>query len=151
MRPPLELKAYFRDLIAACGGTKRAAQITSFNACNLSSAMAAHETERWPRIDHVMLLEADCGAPIVTAALADAAGFALVARRSAAPRLDTLHHLRGIRKETGDVQLQLAAAMHDGALSRNERRALRKEVGEAQAALEALRRDLAAQERGDDA
>lgn len=92
-RLPLELKAYFRDLVVACGGPKRAAEITGGQASHISEAMAPHNADRWPRLDHVAMLEADCGQPIVAAALADRSGYGLQAVSSVGAHESPLAHL----------------------------------------------------------
>jgi hypothetical protein len=142
MRQPIGLKAHFRDLVTACGGTKRAAEIAGMQASHLSEAMAAHNLERWPRIDHVALLESECGAPIVTKALADAAGFDIVRRDAQAPHLKPLDHLRSIMKESAEVHQGLADALADARIDPRERRALLLEVDQALAGLNNLRLDL---------
>lgn len=145
---PLDIKAHFRDLIAAVGGPKRAAELVDFHASHLSEAGAAHNLERWPRIDHVVAMEAECRIPIVTAAMADRLGYDLVPRTVTAPHLGHSAHLRSVMAECADVALTLARAMEDGQISPRERRALLGEVAEAQKALEKLRLDLAEAERG---
>lgn len=142
MSRPLELKAYFRDLVTACGGPKRAAEITGGQASHISEAMAAHCVERWPRLDHVALLEADCGQPIVTAALADRLGFALRAVNATASLTSPLGHLSRIVSEVRDVECGILNAMQDGKLSLVERRDVRKQAQDAIAALQALCADL---------
>lgn len=141
-RLPLELKAFYRDLVIACGGPKRAAEITGGQASHISEAMAAHHADRWARIDHVTLLEADCGQPIVTAALADRAGYALQAVSPQASHCSPLAHLARIVTQVRDVECSVLNAMTDGQLSAAERRDVRRQAQEAIAALNALCADL---------
>lgn len=141
-RVPLELKAFYRDLVIACGGPKRAAEITGGQASHISEAMAAHHVDRWPRIDQVALLEADCGQPIVTAALADRMGYALQAVSAQGSHSSPLAHLSRIVSEVRDVECSVLNAMSDGQLSAAERRDVRRQAQEAIAALNALCADL---------
>lgn len=142
MMPPVELKAYFRDLVTACGGPQRAAKILGAQQSHISEAMATHNLDRWPRLDHVALLEADCGQPIVTAALADRRGYALEAVNAAGDHSSPLAHLHGIVSEVRDVECGILAAMQDGQLSAAERRDIRRQAQEAIAALNRLCADL---------
>jgi hypothetical protein len=141
-RLPIELKAYFRDLVVACGGPKRAAEITGGQASHISEAMAAHSVDRWPRLDHIAMLEADCGQPIVTAALADRTGYALQAVSSQGASSSPLRHLSRIVSEVRDVECGVLNAMTDGQLSAAERREVRRQAQEAIAALNAVCGDL---------
>jgi hypothetical protein len=141
-RPPLELKAFYRDLVIACGGPKRAAEITGGQASHISEAMAAHHLDRWPRIDQVALLEADCGQPIVTAALADRSGYSLNSVTASDANISPLAHLHRIVSEVRDVECGILHAMQDGQLTAAERRDTRRQVQEAIAALNALCADL---------
>lgn len=140
-KSPLELKAYYRDLVIACGGPKRAAEIVGAQASHISEAMAAHH-DRWPRVDHVALLEADCGQPIVTAALADRMGYAIEAVTAQGDHISPLLHLTRIVTDVRNVECTVLTAMNDGALSAAERRDVRRQAQEAIAALNALCADL---------
>lgn len=141
-RLPVELKAYFRDLVTACGGPKRAAEIVGAQPSHISEAMAAHNLDRWPRLDHVALLERDCGQPIVTAALADRSGYSLEAVTASGANASPLGHLHRIVSEVRDVECGILQAMQDGQLTAAERRDIRRQVQEAIAALNALCADL---------
>jgi hypothetical protein len=140
-KPPLELKAFYRDLVTACGGPKRAADIVGAQQSHISEAMAAH-SERWPRLDHVAMLEAECGQPIITAALADRVGYALEAVNAQGGQASPLAHLSRIVSEVRDVECGVLNAMQDGQLSAAERRDVRRQAQEAIAALNALCADL---------
>lgn len=142
MSDPTELKAHFRDLVSACGGTKRAAAKLGAQPSHISEAMGPHWDDRWPRIDHVAVLESDCQQPIVTRALADRLGYALVAVDVDKPRRAALEHLGSILKECGEVEVALVRASADGRLSHVERRLLLTQVNEALAVLTSLRVDL---------
>jgi len=141
-RLPVELKAYFRDLVTACGGPKRAAELVGAQPSHISEAMATHTLERWPRLDHVALLEADCGQPIVTSALADRSGYSLTCVTASDANTSPLAHLHRIVSEVRDVECGILHAMQDGQLTAAERRDIRRQVQEAVAALNALCADL---------
>lgn len=142
MSHPAELKAFFRDLVTACGGPKRAAEIVRAQPSHISEAMAIHNADRWPRLDHIALLESDCGQPIVTAALADRMGYALQAVSAEGTHTSPLMHLSRIVSEVRDVECTVLTAMNDGQLSAADRRDVRRQAQEAIAALNALCADL---------
>jgi hypothetical protein len=141
-RTPLELKAFYRDLVMASGGPKRAAGLVGAQPSHISEAMAPHTLDRWPRLDHVALLEADCGQPIVTAVLADRMGYALQAVSGQGAHSSPLLQLSRIVSEVRDVECGILVAMQDGQLSAAERRDVRRQAQEAIAALNALCADL---------
>jgi hypothetical protein len=139
LRPPVELKAYYRDLVTACGGPKRSADIVGGHQSHISEAMAPHCPDRWPRLDHIALLEAECGQPIMTAALAERAGYA-IEQVAAAPRgqKSVSQHLHAIVSEFQDVEIGMISAMADGRIDAAERRDLRRDIQQAVQALQKL-------------
>lgn len=152
MRTPapqhLTLKALFRDLLTACGGLKRCAALLGHPDSHLSASAAAHVTDRWPRLDHVIDLEADCGQPIVTQFLADRHGMDLMPRTGTAPAASTVQHLSKLARETGEVIAQMAAAVADGEVSNSERAAIVREIQQMIDAGHAAMADLRAEPRG---
>lgn len=135
MKQPLELKAYFRDLVEACGGTKRAAEKVGGHASHISEAMAAHVTDRWPRLDHVAILEADCCLPIVTRHLADTLGFELSQRDSRSTG-DLPHVFATAMKEMAEVQVAYVTAVANHHVDAAERAELVKQANHAIAGLQ---------------
>ena len=142
-RQPVELKAFFRDLVTACGGPKRAAQLVGAQASHISEAMAAHVPERWPRVDQVAILEADCGRPFVTAALADRLGYSVAPVATGEDAKPAVQHLATVTRETHDVVAALIDAMADGHVGEAERRQIRAQAQEAIQALHKLCADMA--------
>lgn len=135
MRQPIELKAYFRDLVEACGGTKRAAEKVGGHASHVSEAMATHITDRWPRLDHVAILESECGQPLVTRYLADQLGFDL-AQRDGKSLGDLPQAFAVAMKEMADVQVAYAAAIANREVDTAERAELVKQANQAIASLQ---------------
>lgn len=142
-RQPVELKAFFRDLVTACGGPKRAAQLVGAQASHISEAMAAHVPERWPRLDYIAILEADCGQPIVTSALADRLGYSIAPVAASGDPRPAVQHLASVTRETHDVVAALIDAMADGHVGEAERRQIRTQAQEAIQALHKLCADMA--------
>lgn len=144
----LLLKARFRDLMKACGGPRRCAEMLNHPESHLSAAGAAHVLDRWPRVDHVMVLEADCGAPIVTGFQADVQGFDLAPRGSHGNAASAGQHLSRIAKEASDVISGFAAAVADGVVTPREQGALVKEIHQMIAAGHAALADLQRDQKG---
>ena len=146
MRTPSKLhlaaKAFFRDLLDACGGPKRASTITEHPDSHLSAMGAAHVHDRWPRLDHVIDLEQECGQPFVTRFMADALGYDLVQRQRSAHG-KPMEVFARLVKETSDVQVCMVEAMADGRLNSVERAEIIKEaqqaIGELENFINALR------------
>lgn len=67
------LKAAQRDLIKQCGGIERAADISSFGKSTVGRWNNATDAELMP-MTAVLLLEAECGTPLVTSVMADLNG-----------------------------------------------------------------------------
>jgi len=67
------LKAAQRDLIKQCGGIERSADISSFGKSTVGRWNNATDAELMP-MTAVLLLEAECGTPLVTSVMADLNG-----------------------------------------------------------------------------
>jgi hypothetical protein len=141
-RDYLALKAHCRDLVAACGGPKRAAEITRGHASHISESIAPHHGDRFLAIDQVMDLESECGLPAVTQFLAGAHGFDLVPRSGSAAAISPVQHLSRLAKESGDVIQQMAEAVSDGEVSRAERDQMLREMQQLIDAAHAAMADL---------
>lgn len=133
------LKAATRQLVQAAGGQEAAATYTRFVRhqafSDFGNAGPDHAAKFAP-IDAVADLEAVThgtpGHPVVTRALARAAGFALVplpAARTA--ELDFAAHLQAIIRETADVTLGLSVHLQAAASGKPAPEALRAEVAQA--------------------
>ena len=133
----LAVKAAWRDLVKAAGGQERAALLTRTSQSRISEAASVAHMDRAPRADHVAVLEADCGVPIVTRMLADRARFTLSPKgvhRTADPHV----HLAAIITETAELTAFTAQALADGKVSVAEARDWRRKAQDAITALQAL-------------
>ena len=68
------IKAATRDLIAACGGLDRSSEITGVGTSQLSRFQQASEMDCLISVTVALMLQADCGVPYVTSAMAALAG-----------------------------------------------------------------------------
>lgn len=133
--PQQALKAATRRLIAACGGQESAALIPGMpiqRHQSFSEAGSPAHPDRMLRIDVAALLEADCGLPLVTAALAKATGHVLVPLPAVLAMRSPLGRITArALKETSEVFATLGAALDDGVLSAVEGRHLDTQIDEA--------------------
>jgi hypothetical protein len=142
-RQPVELKAFFRDLVTACGGPKRAAQLVGAQASHISEAMAAHVPERWARLDQIAILEADCGQPIMTTALAERLGYSVAPAVASSEPKPVIEHLGAITQGFADLHAKVLEAMRDGHIGEGERRQILQSASGLAATVNNLRADAA--------
>lgn len=130
--PQQALKAATRRLIAACGGQESAALIPGMpiqRHQSFSEAGSPAHPDRMLRIDVVALLEADCGLPLVTAALAKGTGHVLVALPAVAGGDARLLRVTAeALKEVSEVFARLSEYLADGTLSTDEGAQLDREI-----------------------
>lgn len=134
------MKAAQRDLIKACGGIERAAEV-----CGMSPASVG----RWnnPEVDELInlraktRLEADSGYPWVTRVELQALGFEI--RRVGAVGTGRVADVHGVTSrvvaEASDVMRSYSQALADGQITPADITALQKELGELAQAVEEAR------------
>lgn len=153
-RDYLAIRQAERDLVTACGGPSNAARHTRISQQAISRCLSADEEHalRFLPIDVVADLEAACGQPIVSRAVASLLFFVLVpapeALRVSGGALDLVQKVSALLAEVSDVSGGVAESLRDGAVSNDERVRLHREVREAMQALIVVDRqlDLAADE-----
>lgn len=126
--PIYEIKGTFRELVKLAGGQECVARLTGMPQSKISEAGSVNHLDRAPRVDHVAMLEAETGQPLITKLLADLAGLDVVpagSHKSGDPHL----HLARIIKESGEVTAEISQA---GA------RNLKRQADEAITALQAF-------------
>jgi len=141
-RDYLTLKAAFRELVTMCGGVAQAAKITRGCISRISEAMSPNNEDRFPALDQIADLEAECGVPVVTRCLASMAGADMVARPEAAAPATINSLLSSAVLEFGDVSANIIRALGDGSLSADERQAALVEIDQAITAMHALRSSI---------
>lgn len=132
------IKAGTRDLLEACGNARAAALHTRLQQPRLDACASDAQPRDFLPADVVADLEAACGRPVLTAALAELAGCALVplpAWRAAVSGLDALV---AAARETSEAVAAGWAAHSDGVVTPAERETLKRELRDAVAALLAL-------------
>lgn len=137
------LKAAFRDLIASAGGLERAATITGYGKSSLHRWASPEHPDLMPIIA-VLLLEADTGQPLVTAAQAALQGYALVRLDTAGgtpPSLLGLHAAMSTASAT--AQSTMADAIADGTVTPAEQVTVDAAVSALQRSAERVRQVMA--------
>jgi hypothetical protein len=144
VRAPGSLKEAVAQLVLACGGQRRAAEL-----CRVSSPTLAqytddsgdNETRHMP-VDVVAALEQSVGDPIVTRFLASHASCALVDLSPSTLARPYPLRLADIGKETGEFFAEAAKDIADGKLDEKEAGRVRREALQMAAALMALVGDI---------
>lgn len=142
------IKAATRDLVKACGGIERAAEISHAGKSTVGRWQHAGEEDIIP-LPAVLALEADCDRPYVTRVMADLNGRGLTdaqATETAAGCL-TSHH-NAVMGRFAEMTSEVAAAMADGTVSPAEAEMVDRGAAEMMRAVEAMRRGLAALKAG---
>jgi hypothetical protein len=138
------IKGVTRDLVAACGGVVRAAQICGASKTVVSRWQNNRESEVIP-VTAAAALEADCGLTLVLAAYAD-----LLGRRvseagdvAGATAAGVFEQHAATMTAAAKLMATTAAAAADGALSPSEAELMDRDAGVVEAEIATLRRDLA--------
>ena len=116
------LKVGFGLLIDDVGGLEAARAVTGHSTGRLSEAASVNILDRWPRVDHVLMLEKIAGKPRVTEHLARLLGYGLL------PIIplegDQGEALAAVMRSAGELGARTMTALADGKLSDEERATL---------------------------
>lgn len=138
------LKAAQRDLIKMCGGIVRAADLTSTSTSHVGRWNQAKDTDLMP-INAIIILEADCGQPLVTSAMAELNGFRVEdPERAIKTTASIMTSLADTMQEAGALFASGAAAAADGKYTPAELTALERGAAVLNTKIGSLRNDLAA-------
>jgi len=128
------IKAAQRDLIAACGGIERSAGIVGFSVPQVGRWNNAGQPDIMP-IHVALLLETECGMPLITAAMASLNNRRLADPDSAAEAANcVMRSYADVVRQIGDVMTAAASALADGEITpaeanENDKLAARLELG----------------------
>lgn len=137
-RDYLKLKAAIRDLLDACGGARRAAEHTRIKQPQLDRYADLTKADEFMPADVVADLEAVCGKPYVTEALAEIQAFALEASPDYARGITDIEALLAAATKTTAAIAEAWAARADGEVTATERLAVHRGVREAMDTLRAV-------------
>ena len=140
------LKAAAADLVARCGGGKRSAEITGLSPAWISN-ICQRDHSAMPSLAAKLLLEKDCGVPLLTAVEAELLGHRLerAAPRPAGdepPSAFAAH--AAVMVEAADFARDFALAVADGRYSRADAVIIGRAICDVRAKLEAFERFNAA-------
>lgn len=102
------LKAAFRALIAAVGGSTNAARLIGGHQPHISAAANPNQPDKFPRIDQVVELERLAGKAPVTEFMAECAGLTCSLKEGEPVAKSLLTHFAAVTKETADVEIRIA-------------------------------------------
>lgn len=109
-----KLKAAWRRLLKACGGPEVASKITRARNHSLLSEYGSPSClDRFPPLDVIADLEAECGEPMVSQALADLMGCDLI-RRDARPAGSLRSLMAACTRGFADVSVTFVDSDEDG-------------------------------------
>ncbi len=137
------LKAAQRDLIKQCGGIERSADISSFGKSTVGRWNSATDAELMP-MTAVLLLEAECGTPLVTTVMAELNG-----RRLADPddlgqgTGNILSRYAEAVRQSGELMAVGAQAFADGKVTPAEATQLDRVASDVERSIAEFRRILA--------
>lgn len=148
-REPGSLKEAETALVGACGGIKRAAQLSRVEKSQMARYTDPACDDTHMPADVVRALELHCGAPHVSRFLVMAAGYVALKVPQKEDRKALMRHLGAIGRKNGQLYGDACEALADGRLSPRERAKVRGEALKTITALSALVGDLDAPEARD--
>lgn len=137
------VKAATRDLVARCGGVVRAGELAMVSKTEISRWQSVGE-EGIITIPAALALEAECGAPLVTAVMADLHGRRLsdeVSDTSAASCLFRDH--AELMRRSAEVQASMSEALADGTVTPAEAERVDRDLRGLDQSLDRMRGSLA--------
>lgn len=137
------VKAATRDLITRCGGVVRAGELAMVSKTEISRWQSVGE-EGIISITAALALEAECGAPLITAVMADLQGRRLsdeVADTAAASCLFRDH--ADLMRRSAEVQASMSEALADGTVTAAEAERVDRDLRTLDATVDKMRGSLA--------
>ena len=132
----IAIKQATRDLVRACHGIVAAAEIAHVSKSEVSRWQSATDPDIIT-LPAALALEAECGAPLVTAAMARLHGRALQGDAPADAGAIAAGHAQ-MMQHAGRLMQDMAHALGDGRITPGEAGTLRRVSGDVQAALSDL-------------
>lgn len=137
------LKAAQRDLIARAGGIERSAEIASLSKSQTGRFNNSGDPELMP-LPAVLMLEAECGAPLVTAVMAELNGRRLAdAEVGDAANASIMASHAEVVVQAGELMAKGAIAFADGRLTPSEAAGIDRSAASLEHAVSDLRRAAA--------
>lgn len=125
----LRIHAAQRDLIEACGGIARVMEKTSYGKSQVGRWNGGVDRDVMP-LPVVLVLEEDCGRPLVTAIMAEFHGRALTDAADHGERVTNLtEQVAGLVEQASQLVVETVKAKADGIVTPNEATLLRNISG----------------------
>lgn len=139
------IKGATRDLIKLCGGIERCAELTGFSDTQVSRWQSPGEAATIP-LPAIIVLEADCGLPSVTAAMAALNGRALAAPEGSGDvmRRTILDGFACVVSKSASVQIAYSEALSDNKVTPSEAEVITRAAGDIIASAQQVQQDMAA-------
>jgi hypothetical protein len=137
------VKAAQRDLIKLCGGIERSAELTSISKSQIGRMNNPADGELMT-LAAVVILEADCGQPVVTAVMAETNGRRLTdpeAERAAEVGVLSAH--ADLMRQNGELAYSMSVAIADGRVTPAEAQTIDRVAAKVAEANSELRAALA--------
>lgn len=142
------IKAATRDVIVRVGGVVRAGEITLASKTEASRWQSANDEAIIP-LAAVLALEAECGLPLITEAMADLQGRRLADEVAEADSKACIARDNAeVMRRAAEVMAAMAAALADGAVSPAEAERVDRFARDLDQAVADLRRNLASVRAG---
>lgn len=120
------LRAAQRDLIEACGTIERVTELTSMSKSQVGRWRSPTDADLMP-VNCVMILEEDCGRPLVSKIMADFSGYTLTAPDERETEIACLStQVADLVGQVSSLMARTAQAGSDGFYSVNEVNELQK-------------------------
>ncbi len=138
------IKGATRDLIRLCGGIERCAQLTGYSDTQASRWQCPGETATIP-LPAVVVLEADCGLPTVTSALAALNGRTVAAPESPgdAMRRSILANFACVTAKSAAMQSAVSDALADRIVTPAEAEIIARTIGDMISSGQRFHQDMA--------
>jgi hypothetical protein len=145
------IKAATRDLVKACGGVERTAELAHVSKSEVSRWQVATDESVLP-IAAALVLEAECGLPLVTTVMAELNGRRLTDGSSEGGSAAAVASRQAeVFRAAAELMARGAQALADGELTAAEAEIVDRAAAEVQRAIAPLRLDLAAAKAGEGA
>jgi len=128
----VRFRAAQRDLIDACGGIERVAELTSYGKSTVGRWRSPGDRDEMPR-PVILTLEADCGRPLITRLMNEFNGLTLAEKGAGSEAVAGLETLAAsLVEQSGRFVVETIRARGDGVVTPSEAdqlRAIQAQVG----------------------
>lgn len=138
----MRLKAATRDLVTACGGLARAAEIAGVSDTTVSRWQLPHHGDVIS-LTAALALEAECRWPAVTAAMAGVNGRALAEPEAVPAGGNLMAGVAALTRDQGELMAAFGAAIADGRVTPAEADRIDQEAADVERSAARLRTDIA--------